>query len=336
MAAGEGEKGRSKVKLDEFTAKVVPDPKNPTDALLLTGFLGASSEAGQTRIYWDASLSSFVDMDTADILHTEPLPKDQSPLGGAYIWVKRSAEVSVGGSAGRSAKGKFFEGPLMTAYGGAFAAAAALGATGLTPGAAALLTVGRCHTALVVCRPSVVAPCVTVWCYPTELGPCASPGCPPVAAGPAVEAASLCRCQGSVVAEVGALLTLHCPPTWYCPPPTVGCYSWFCSPLPVCAVASPGCPPVAPGTPVVGQVGGAAAAVTPQAIFGRTFYQQCHSPGAGCTGNASCLVCTYHPACGCSITPHFQAGAGAAAAPHFAVLTATFCCHTLGPCGWDA
>src|SRR5215471_4872414 len=124
MADGE----RTKVRLDAFTSKVVPDPKNPSESLLLTGFLGESSESKQTRIYWDASMGSYVDVDTADIIHSEPLPKEQSPLGGSYIWVKRSAEVSMGSMGGSTAKGKFFQGPLMTAYGGTFGAAGGTGA----------------------------------------------------------------------------------------------------------------------------------------------------------------------------------------------------------------
>ena len=171
MAAGEGEKGGSKVKLDEFTSRVVPDPKNPTDALLLVGFLGASSEAGQTRIYWDASLSSYVDVDHADILHTEALSKDQSPLGGAIIWVKRSAEVSVGSATGgRSAKGKFFEGPLMTAYGGAFAAAAdplqgqAAGVAALPGRPSALVCPSHYRWCTVACGGTLLCPIESAWC----------------------------------------------------------------------------------------------------------------------------------------------------------------------------
>jgi len=227
MAAGEGEKGGSKVKLDEFTAKVVPDPKNPTDALLLTGFLGASSEGGQTRIYWDASLSSFVDVDTADILHTEPLPKAQSPLGGAYIWVKRSAEVSVGSAAGRSAKGKFFQGPLMTAYGGAFGGAAtgaggetAAGAAGLTPGAAALPKSVLCPTRL-MCHSW--EPCYTRrYECPTIWGACPSPfpfycaaGEAAVAGGAAAPVTQFWPCWPDTI----LCITLGCPhhsPGFFC------------------------------------------------------------------------------------------------------------------------
>ena len=84
------EKG-PQVKIDQFTARAVPDPKNP-DAQLVSGFIGASSEADKTRIYFDPSLSSFVDVATSDILHTQPIPEDQSPLGGSYIWQMRPLE----------------------------------------------------------------------------------------------------------------------------------------------------------------------------------------------------------------------------------------------------
>ena len=113
---------QQKLRLDEFTSKVVPDPKNPGKVLCLKGFLGAASEPDQTRIYWDTSLSSYVDVATVDILHAEPLPKEQSPLGGSVLWVSSSAEVTTGSAGGQSTKGKFFEGPVMSAYGGAFGA----------------------------------------------------------------------------------------------------------------------------------------------------------------------------------------------------------------------
>ena len=121
MADGE----QPKIRLDKFTAKVVPDPKNPGQSLCLQGFLGAAPDPAQTRLYWDASLSSFVDIDNADILHSEPLPKEQSPLGGSYLWVSTSAEVTASSAGGASAKGKFFEGPVTSTYGSAFAGGAA-------------------------------------------------------------------------------------------------------------------------------------------------------------------------------------------------------------------
>src|SRR5947209_338288 len=78
---------------DSFISKVVPDPAKPGETLLLTGFLGPSSEPNHTRIYEDATLENYVDVPDDAILHTEPLPKDLSPLGGSYVWIKKDAEV---------------------------------------------------------------------------------------------------------------------------------------------------------------------------------------------------------------------------------------------------
>ena len=64
--------GTPKIKRDEVTARVVADPKTPADTVLVTGFLGDSAEPGHIRIYWDASMSSYLDADPADIVHTEP------------------------------------------------------------------------------------------------------------------------------------------------------------------------------------------------------------------------------------------------------------------------
>jgi hypothetical protein len=112
----------SKVRLDNFVAKAVPDPRNVGETLFLTGFVGASSQPEHTRIYSDASLSSYVDVNTSDIVHSEALSEEQSPLGDSYIWVKRDAEVYFG-VPGQSTKGKFLQGPLTAAYGSQFGTA---------------------------------------------------------------------------------------------------------------------------------------------------------------------------------------------------------------------
>jgi len=158
-------------RLDEFTAKAVRDPKNPGEVLLVTGFLGASSEPKHTRIYWDASLGTYVDVKTTDISHTEPLPKEQSPLGGSYIWLKRDAEVYFG-AGGQSAKGKFFEGPLMAAYGGQFGA---LGGGGAGVPAAQALAVAGIRSVVAMCPISNIchtfgSGCESVHNCPTGVG----------------------------------------------------------------------------------------------------------------------------------------------------------------------
>src|SRR3982074_2519002 len=102
----------AKARLDAFIAKVAADPNKPQDTLLLTGFLGASSEPDHTRVYLDETLEDYIDIANSDIVHTEPLPKEQSPLGGAYIWVKKDADVVFGKAGGERRKAKFLEGPI--------------------------------------------------------------------------------------------------------------------------------------------------------------------------------------------------------------------------------
>jgi hypothetical protein len=120
MAAEKSKSPSTPPKLDDFIAKVVPDPKNPEQLSLVSGFLGASPEPAHTRIYADASLGSYIDVKTADIAHTEPLAKEQSPLGGSYVWLKSQAQVNFGSAGQASKPGKFLEGPLAAAYGGQF------------------------------------------------------------------------------------------------------------------------------------------------------------------------------------------------------------------------
>lgn len=168
-----------KPKIDAFTAKVVGDPANPQETLLLTGFLGASSDPNYTRLYTDITLDQYVDIATSDIVHTEPLPKEESPLGGSYVWIKKQAEAVQGAAGPERRKARFLEGPI---------AAQAAGAPGMAGGAAGgaaapihpTQPVFACYPTLVYqfCRTHYIAQCgytrVPVACPPSPF-----PHCPP-------------------------------------------------------------------------------------------------------------------------------------------------------------
>ena len=154
------EKG-SRIRLDELTSKIVGDPNSPSEAQLVIGFLGESSEPDHTRIYWDAALSSYIDAATTDILHSEALPKELSPLGGSYIWLRREASVFFSGITSERRKAKFLEGPLAAAYGAMAGQGAVTARLGAVPAAA----------------PGVRQTIADPWCpYPSEIctfaGPC--------------------------------------------------------------------------------------------------------------------------------------------------------------------
>jgi hypothetical protein len=278
---------RPKIRLDEFVAKVVPDPNNAGELLLVNGFLGKSSEEDHTRIYWDASLNSYVDVKDSDIVHTESLSKEASPLGGSYVWVKREAKVYFG-AGGQSTKGKFFEGPLMNTYGGQFTGAGApamatpvLTNVGCVPTQFCTPT-PFCATRTIVCIESRICvgsiPCGSVHCIETAV--CNTVGCPGTAACPPPPTAT-CNCTNDHIcpfqAAAGGVAAFA--QSQFCNVPTVKacthqawCYSRGCFPT-----IELNCDYVQRG-PAAGQGGAVAAYV----------------PGVG--GNPS-LVCSYAAGC---------------------------------------
>jgi hypothetical protein len=76
-----------------FVRQLVADPKRPPKTLLLSGYLGDSSEEGHTRLYFDLELSSYVEISNDDILLQRPMPGGQAPLEASYVWVRRDAAL---------------------------------------------------------------------------------------------------------------------------------------------------------------------------------------------------------------------------------------------------
>src|SRR5258705_6384584 len=95
MADTEGKKPVATRRTEgSFIGKAVPDPANPQPLMRLTGYRGASSEAGQTRLYLDSSISSYVDIPDADIVYELPVPTEADPLGAVNLWVKRNSKLN--------------------------------------------------------------------------------------------------------------------------------------------------------------------------------------------------------------------------------------------------
>jgi hypothetical protein len=104
------------LKTDNFISKIVTDPKQVPDTLMLSGYLGASSEDKHTRLYFDTNLSSYVEIPDDGILHTQDYPADASPFGGSYLWIKKDAVIVHGKANAERTKAKFLEGPIVNDY----------------------------------------------------------------------------------------------------------------------------------------------------------------------------------------------------------------------------
>jgi hypothetical protein len=165
----------------DFVARIVKDPANPPQTAMLTGYVGASSEAGHTRLYFDPGLSSYFEIPNDAILHRQDAD-DASGLGATHLWVRRDAELIYGPAGTERPKGKFLEGPIMQAH--------MAGAVGAGAAAGAAITLPICgHPTLLVncftphCPPTPIVHCPTQlcsWappCPPTPHAPCPTPLC---------------------------------------------------------------------------------------------------------------------------------------------------------------
>jgi hypothetical protein len=169
---------KGKPQEDDFISKIVKDPAQPPDVLLLTGYLGASSEPGYTRLYFDPQFSNYVEIPDAAILHTQKIPPEQSPLGESYVWIDKNAEIIHGKVGPNRPKAKFLEGPIFqdfmrgAQFGGAAAPQPAPRPT--------LIGSPTCAPELCV-RPSIAQPCQTSFpiACPPQLTQLNSPTCAP-------------------------------------------------------------------------------------------------------------------------------------------------------------
>jgi len=248
------EKGN--LKQDDLIAKLVKDPKAPPDALLLSGFLGASSEDDHTRLYLTATLDDYVEIPSDAILHTQEIPKDQSPLGGTLLWIKKDAELIHGKVGPNRTKAKFLEGRIQQEF---VRAQAAVGigvdippSLPLGPGCPTHFIQACPSLAQGFCPPSQIP----IGC-PTHHPPCtiAGPGCPTLihtvctCVGPACPThAAPCTHAGPGCPTLGPTIIQCCQPSLAAPCPSHPPIACPTNPI-ICTHLSPQCRPslIVPG-----------------------------------------------------------------------------------------
>jgi len=84
---------------DPILSRLKANPDQPPSGVTsFTGLLGRSSREGHWLLYLGLDMSSHVEINEKDIVHSEQLPPDQSPfgsLGGTRVWVRRDAQITV-------------------------------------------------------------------------------------------------------------------------------------------------------------------------------------------------------------------------------------------------
>jgi hypothetical protein len=104
---------------DNFIRRIVTDPKNVPDVMLLTGYLGASSEEAHERLYLSPDLTNYVEIPNTAILHQAPLPKEQDAHGGVTLWVRKDAALQYKMAPAAQALANYFAGAIQAAAQGA-------------------------------------------------------------------------------------------------------------------------------------------------------------------------------------------------------------------------
>ena len=80
--------GSGELQQDALVEQLASEPSQLQPMRILVGFLGKSTQEGYQRLYFTPDLSEYVEVPPGGILHTRPLPPEQSALGGTMVWVK--------------------------------------------------------------------------------------------------------------------------------------------------------------------------------------------------------------------------------------------------------
>jgi hypothetical protein len=101
---------------DAFVEKLVPDPSQPpTPTVVLEGLLGKSASEGYWRLYLTSKLNRYAEFREEDVLHREPIPKEQPPLVGleaTKVWIRRDAQIQYTRTESRRVQAEFLGGGL--------------------------------------------------------------------------------------------------------------------------------------------------------------------------------------------------------------------------------
>jgi hypothetical protein len=281
----------------DFIRQIVSDPKNVPDVMLLTGYLGASSEEGHDRLYLSPDLTNYAEIPKGAILHQAALPAEQDAHGGVTLWVKKDAALQYKMAPAAQALANYFAGAIQAGAQGAAPAAQPMPATLGGPVCGVTLP-NVCQVASAACtvfEPGCRTRQATCFVDCTVLGPACQSHfhtCAPC------QLTQRTPCQGAscgVDCTVIFCPTLHapCPTQQHTPCPGVSCGI-------DCTVFGPACQSIHVGTcfvqcnPTHGQPQCPfPTEVTCNPVCHRTFAQPCvASPAPACGPNVTIGGCS--------------------------------------------
>jgi hypothetical protein len=96
--ASETPSGQAGLSQHPFVEKLMPDPAQPaTRTIQFEGLVGKSTRGEDYwRLYFDRELSDYIEFHKDDVLNTETIAKEHSPMGleSTRVWLKRDATIT--------------------------------------------------------------------------------------------------------------------------------------------------------------------------------------------------------------------------------------------------
>jgi hypothetical protein len=88
------EKPKKELKENNLVQRLVPDPGKPKEAtVMVTGYLGKSSQQGYWRLYLSAGMNEYIEISEDDIVETQSLESKENPTGGTTVWLRNGAQT---------------------------------------------------------------------------------------------------------------------------------------------------------------------------------------------------------------------------------------------------
>jgi len=80
------------------------------------GFLRRGSDGRTWRLYLTVDLDDYIEIDDSQILHSVAYEGSQYPLGGALVWVRRTAKLKRVAARSTEAQADFLRGEIVAQY----------------------------------------------------------------------------------------------------------------------------------------------------------------------------------------------------------------------------
>lgn len=87
-----------------------------TPTIQLTGWLGRGPQEGTWNLYLNPKLDEYVQFTEQDVVHSQPVSAEYSPLGGTVVWLNANTPVRHVTVAPLQAEADFLSGSIASTY----------------------------------------------------------------------------------------------------------------------------------------------------------------------------------------------------------------------------